>query len=265
LAESLLQGDRLDFEQVITASRESQVEAEERLNAGMQMIAQLFGEGDDTRGASLTSGKSGKLEQFTQWMQEKLSWNGTTESLARLNRQQIEYRLQQAVDDRYHPEIRGSERDIVLRILDETWMSHLLAMDHLRSAVSFRGMGQMDPKVEYKREGMKLFEQMWLSVGERVTDVIFRAAATTVTPLPSQAPRQMSERHDSAESTSDMARDVTQAASLNGSAESIESSSSDSSQEKLQPIRRSSDRVGRNDPCPCGSGKKYKNCHLRNG
>ncbi len=70
------------------------------------------------------------------------------------------------MDDRYFSEIRGSERDILLRLLDETWMSHLLAMDHLRSAVSFRGMGQMDPKVEYKREGMKLFEQMWLSVGE---------------------------------------------------------------------------------------------------
>lgn len=267
LAETLLKGDRLDFESVMVASRESINEGENRLKEGHQLIAQVFGEGDNSRSASLASGKSGKLEQLAQWMQEKLNWNGAVESLGRLNRTQVENRLQQAVDDRYNPEIRGSERDIVLRILDETWMSHLLAMDHLRSAVSFRGMGQMDPKVEYKREGMKLFEQMWLSVGERVTDVIFRAAATTVTPMPTQAPRQMSERHDSAESTGDMARNITQTAapSVNGSAEMPVESSSDSSQERLQPIRRTSDRVGRNDPCPCGSGKKYKNCHLRNG
>ena len=66
------------------------------------------------------------------------------------------------------------ERALVLQLLDTAWKDHLLAMDHLRSSVGLRGYAQIDPKVEYKREGMRIFEQMWTSVGERVTDLIFR-------------------------------------------------------------------------------------------
>ena len=66
------------------------------------------------------------------------------------------------------------ERALVLQLLDTAWKDHLLAMDHLRSSVGLRGYAQVDPKVEYKREGMRTFEQMWSSVGERVTDLIFR-------------------------------------------------------------------------------------------
>ncbi len=66
------------------------------------------------------------------------------------------------------------ERALVLQILDAAWKDHLLVMDHLRSSVGLRGYAQVDPKVEYKREGMRTFETMWDSVGERVTDLIFR-------------------------------------------------------------------------------------------
>ena len=79
-----------------------------------------------------------------------------------------------AVEDRYRPEMRRMERSLVLQILDTAWKDHLLAMDHLRSSVGLRGYAQVDPKVEYKREGMRTFELMWDSVGERVTDLIFR-------------------------------------------------------------------------------------------
>ena len=83
-------------------------------------------------------------------------------------------RLTMAVEDRFRPEIRRMERSLVLQILDTAWKDHLLAMDHLRSSVGLRGYAQVDPKVEYKREGMRIFEQMWTSVDERVTDLIFR-------------------------------------------------------------------------------------------
>ena len=79
-----------------------------------------------------------------------------------------------AVEDRYRPEMRRMERSLVLQLLDTAWKDHLLAMDHLRSSVGLRGYAQVDPKVEYKREGMRIFEQMWSSVGERVTDLVFR-------------------------------------------------------------------------------------------
>jgi preprotein translocase subunit SecA len=75
---------------------------------------------------------------------------------------------------RYRPELRQAERSLILEILDTAWKDHLLVMDHLRDSVGMRGYAQVDPKVEYKREGMRTFEQMWDTVGERTTDLIFR-------------------------------------------------------------------------------------------
>ncbi len=66
------------------------------------------------------------------------------------------------------------ERQLLLNMLDTAWKDHLLVMDHLRNSVGLRGYAQVDPKVEYKREGMKTFEAMWDAVGERTTDLIFR-------------------------------------------------------------------------------------------
>ena len=66
------------------------------------------------------------------------------------------------------------EKVLVLQILDQSWMEHLRTMDHLRSSVGLRGYAQVDPKVEYKREGMKIFEEMWSGVSDKVTDLVFR-------------------------------------------------------------------------------------------
>ena len=119
-------------------------------------------------------------------------------------------------------------------------------MDHLRDSVGLRGYAQVDPKVEYKREGMRLFDQMWNSVGERVTDLIFRMEQLDEDFVRSTW-QGMEARHDEASSATEM---------LSGE-ESFESDA------KIEPIRNRGPRVGRNDPCPCGSGKKYKNCCLR--
>src|SRR4030042_7170224 len=70
--------------------------------------------------------------------------------------------------------MRRMERALLLQILDTAWKEHLLAMDHLRSSVGLRGYAQVDPKVEYKKEGMQLFDTMWVGVGNYVTDLIFR-------------------------------------------------------------------------------------------
>jgi preprotein translocase subunit SecA len=110
----------------------------------------------------------------------------------------------------------------------------------------------MDPKVEYKREGMRMFEQMWDSIGERTTDLIYRmeqldegfVGSTWV---------ETSARHDEAQSASEIASQQ-QAA--------IDASQGDA---RVDPIRNRGLRVGRNDPCPCVSGKKYKVCCMRKG
>ena len=169
-----------------------------------------------------------------------------------LRRSELEGKLTTAVEDRFRPEIRRMERNLVLSILDAAWKEHLLAMDHLRHSVGLRGYAQVDPKVEYKREGMRIYEQMWGSIDEQVTDLIFRV-------------EQLDESfggfgegeaiHDSPPPTGpgSIAAEQQQA---------IENTESD---KKPEPIRNMGERVGRNDPCPCGSGKKFKNCHMRKG
>ena len=83
-------------------------------------------------------------------------------------------RLVDALDAKHRPEMREMEKVLVLQILDQSWMEHLRTMDHLRSSVGLRGYAQVDPKVEYKREGMKIFEEMWSGVSDKVTDLVFR-------------------------------------------------------------------------------------------
>lgn len=152
--------------------------------------------------------------------------------------------------DYYHPEIRRMERFVLLEVVDSTWKDHLLAMDYLKAAVSQRGMASLDPKVEYKREGMRMFDDLWKNVGERVTELIFRMESLDDS-FVSSTWVETSARHDAPVSTSDIAKQ--QQAAIDNSQQAA----------KAEPIRNRGPRVGRNDPCPCGSGKKYKHCHLR--
>jgi preprotein translocase subunit SecA len=127
-------------------------------------------------------------------------------------------------------------------------------MDHLRDSVGLRGYAQVDPKVEFKREGMRIYEQMWSSVDEQTTDLIFRMEQLDEgfvgsTWVESEA------IHEEAPptNTKSIAGDQQKA---------IENTETD---KKPEPIRNLGQRVGRNDPCPCGSGKKFKNCHMKKG
>ena len=106
------------------------------------------------------------------------------------------------------------------------------------------------PKVEYKREGMKQFEQMWESIGERVTELIFRMEQLDESFVGSTWV-ETAATHAQAETASDFARQQQSA---------IEASQGEV---VIETIRNRGPRVGRNDPCPCGSGRKFKNCCLR--
>ncbi len=150
-----------------------------------------------------------KVNEFAEWLTMKLNWLGRPQDLLTQNKADLEKTVQQVIEDRYFPEIRRMERTVLLRILDDSWMGHLLAMDHLRSAVSFRGMGQMDPKVEYKREGMRLFDQMWFAIGERMTDIIFRMEGLDEE-LVTSSFVETTARHDSAPTQAELAADDAQ-------------------------------------------------------
>ena len=206
--------------------------------------------------AAVASGGNGALDKLAQWLEGELDYHAIKEDLSRMNRDELKLAVDGAVDDRFHPEMRRMERQVLLQIVDDAWKNHLLTMDHLRSSVSLKGYAQMDPKVEYKREGMRLFETMWESIGERVTDLIFRMESSLNEDFIRSTWVEGKATHDEAKSASELGRESRTDPEHTQSGNRGEESRPD-------PIRNKGPRVGRNDPCPCGSGKKYKACHMR--
>ncbi|MDD3586457.1 MAG: SEC-C metal-binding domain-containing protein [Thermoguttaceae bacterium] len=193
------------------------------------------------------------VAELCKWLETSFHYNLEPREVADWDVLLIENRLESIIEDQFNPEIRKAERSLILGILDLAWKEHLLVMDHLRASVSFRGYAQVDPKVEYKREGMRVFESMWDNVFERVTDYVFRI-------------EQLDERFISSTWTVTESRhDTVEGDATVKQLRSQQDAAIESSQEtKVETIRNRKPRVGRNDPCPCGSGKKYKNCCGKN-
>ena len=138
------------------------------------------------------------------------------------------------------PELmRFLEKTFMLQVIDHHWKDHLLGMDHLRDGIGLRGYGQKDPLIEYKREGFDLFAGMMERVKSDTLDRLFHVQAVRNEEQPSvPTPPPVISRPQPA-------------LILNRGEEPV----------AAQTVQRSDEKVGRNDPCPCGSGKKYKKCH----
>jgi preprotein translocase subunit SecA len=245
-------------DQLVQFSRQTGDDAEQKYHAAEQKLTELFGSADPDTTAAVASGGNGSLDTLATWLEGELDYRTAKEDLSRMNREQLALALDGAVDDRFHPEMRRMERRILLSIVDEAWKNHLLTMDHLRNSVGLKGYAQMDPKVEYKREGMRLFESMWESIGERVTDLIFRMESFNEEFIRSTWVEAQT-RHDDAHAAGQLSEES------NTPAQQAAQASSNRGDEdvRVEPVRNTSPRVGRNDPCPCGSGKKFKACHMR--
>ncbi|MFM8893493.1 MAG: SEC-C metal-binding domain-containing protein, partial [Planctomycetia bacterium] len=161
-------------------------------------------------------------------------------------------RRRHAQPDDPRDEMKRMERAVLLQILDNAWKDHLLAMDHLRASVGLRGYAQVDPKVEYKREGMRTFDLMWKGIDERVTDIVYRIEQVEDDALRSTW-RETAAIHAEASPAT-----LAPPASDRGQPEAAAGDGQPS--QPVEPIRNLGPRVGRNDPCPCGSGRKFKNC-----
>ncbi len=151
-------------------------------------------------------------------------------------------------------ELTRLEQFILLRLYDQAWKDHLLEMDHLKNAIMQRPLGgdQTHPQSQFAIEGRDLFAQMWARIAERVTDVVFKVkiAARSDTPqTPTQ--RTLSTSH----------ADATGAGFTAVSRDEEAAMRAQNTDGKVETIRRETPKVGRNDPCPCGSGKKFKQCH----
>jgi preprotein translocase subunit SecA len=163
---------------------------------------------------------------------------------------ELKQRLTETVEARYaekesrhEPEvIRSFERAIMLHGVDVAWKDHLLALDHLKEGIGLRGYGQRDPLQEYKKESFELFEAMRERVENDIIERLFRYEPITEEQLAEQRRRREQVEKPRIQLTSSAASAEAAAAS------------------RPQTVTHK-DKVGRNDPCPCGSGKKYKKCH----
>jgi preprotein translocase subunit SecA len=193
--------------------------------------------------------------ELAAWAGAELGLTLEAEKLTGMSRMAARQTLLNAYDAKYRPEMHSVERQLVLEQLDSAWKTHLLTMDNLRSGVGLRGYAQEDPKIVYKREGMKEFDSMWAGVRDRVTESVFRME--DLGEEEAQAALWAGAR-----ATHTAAISAAQARAAQSDA-ATQQTNAGGEVKKAEPIRNVGARVGRNDPCPCGSGKKYKNCHMK--
>jgi preprotein translocase subunit SecA len=204
------------------------------------------------------------IAALVAWARDSLGMEIDSETLRPMTSLEIRRTLQNGLDAAHRPEMREMEKAVLLQILDSSWMEHLRAMDHLRSEIGLRGYAQVDPKVEYKREGMKIFQEMWTAVGDRVTDLVFRIEQFDPEFLNHLGSRWQLDR---AQTIHQQAESALAAAPVSGGIRQQQdaaiAASERSTEKKREPVRNIGKKVGRNDPCPCGSGKKFKACCMR--
>lgn len=147
--------------------------------------------------------------------------------------------------------LRNFEKSVMLQTLDNLWKEHLAAMDHLRQGIHLRGYAQKNPKQEYKRESFELFEGLLDALKMDVITILSKVRVQQQ----EEVERMEAQRRAQAEEAARRQQLQHQ------SGGQFEDDSSADAQSPQQPVVREGQKVGRNDPCPCGSGKKYKQCH----
>jgi len=144
--------------------------------------------------------------------------------------------------------LRAFEHGLLLQNIDSHWREHLAAMDHLRQGIHLRGYAAKNPKQEYKREAFELFEAMLDTISREVTQLTLTVQIRTEADVEAVTP------HDT------LSNLQYQHAEFNATAGEDSATTADPAPAAAPPIQRDGPKVGRNDPCPCGSGKKYKQC-----
>lgn len=193
-------------------------------------------------------GEFGLQLPLRQWMEED----------DELHEESLRQRIQDAVDQAYKEKValygrelmNHLEKAITLQVLDSQWKDHLASMDHLRQGIGLRGYAQKDPKQEYKREAFEMFTSMLDRIKHEITTLLARV--------------QLREENELAEMEANLQQQQ-QAMEFNHPDVNTGSPSEPVAAEEAQssnvPFVRQERKIGRNEPCPCGSGKKYKQCH----
>lgn len=187
-----------------------------------------------------------------------------------LNAEELILEVQDQAIDKYHSRseelggdelMREAERVVMLRTVDNKWMDHIDAMDTLKNTIGMRSIAQHDPVVEYRKEGFEMFTEMTRSIAEECAKLILRAQF-----IANKAPErkeQATETEAKQETSEDVVQDKAKAfAQSQGAGKSAQEAVQQD--RSVEPATRDRKKLGRNDPCHCGSGKKFKNCHGKN-
>jgi preprotein translocase subunit SecA len=162
--------------------------------------------------------------------------------------------------------MRRIERDFMLQIVDTQWKDHLYSLDHLKEGIGLRGYGQKDPLVEYKRESFELFQDMKRRIDEEMVRTLWLIRPVVDERAPAPRPQRraatpMTLNEPRGEPVGAFASAPRASASPAGMPSRSAPPRVGGDDAPIQTVRRDEPKVGRNDPCPCGSGKKYKKCH----
>jgi preprotein translocase subunit SecA len=163
-------------------------------------------------------------------------------------------------------ELTELEQFVLIQIFDQSWKDHLYAMDMLKAGIGLQAFAEKDPRIAYKKEGFRYFQEMMVAVRDKVTDLIFRARVGGQPAQRRNAYNVTSATHET-DTAYGVSENLRQSPALPLSDNEMQAASEQAQGEaatKVKTIVRDTPRVGRNDPCPCGSGKKYKKCHGAN-
>ncbi len=168
--------------------------------------------------------------------------------LSTMRSDEVKFKIVEAVNARYEQKEKGvgaevmrlHEKYLLLQVIDQLWKDHLLMIDHLKEGIGLRGYGQRDPLIEYKKESFELFQEMMERIQDRVVKYLWKIEVQVEREGEGAAPARQRA----------VPPPKQQPMFLSGSGPA-----------QPQTVKRTDQKVGRNDPCPCGSGKKYKKCH----
>ena len=242
----------LEYDDVMNQQRKVIYEQRRQILAGVDLKEEVLGLAEDMLDGIIAFycpedayPETWDITGLTDALAAKFSYRMTGIDPQTLSREEFREKLWQAINKNYDDKeqqigaelMRHLEKVFMLQAVDHQWKDHLLAMDHLKEGIGLRGYGQKDPLIEYKKEGFEMFEEMKQRIVESTVENLFRIKVAA------KEQGQEIER-----------RQRRQLASLSFVG------AGDAAAKAAEPVHVGA-KVGRNDPCPCGSGKKYKKCH----
>lgn len=239
----------LDYDDIMNKQREIVYKNRRDILSGVEQKEIILGKIDDEiqKIASINIDTQDLVAEFATIIPfDENSQKEITKKLSSVNREQITLELQKIARDVYEQRekqfgseiCRYIEQQEMLRVIDTLWMEHLESIDDLREGIGLRGYAQRDPLVEYKTEAFDMFEKLMTTIDNEIVHRIYKISVAT--------PEQMTQMQQQ----------------MVTNAKQIENIETGVAQEKKEIVQK--DKLGRNDPCWCGSGKKYKRCHYPN-